>query len=353
MTNGVKISTTWIILICIGLGVIIGPTLTYYLATTGVDLPIPKPEDKNVYIAPDGTEWSSYQAYVNYLESIGEEVPTEVSVNRHVDWQVIDDFAGGGIADVYIYVYDLQLRKYEGDGSSYKSGTDGTLESGISYQSGDELKVELVKSNAKAWYTVTVPKMSADDAKALTVNPITLRSFTEIGSTTAPSFTLTHQGTTISDGGSYNKTASGDTRTFTFAIYCNDDNTGFMESYDPLNEMNWHCEVYLKQSTGNYADINLEGWDGCYEKGSAMYYHKHVTATGPSGITKYKVGNTYVWSGGWSFSFTGDFTGYSGGDTDWDIEVYIYTDPNYFKQKSSEGPDSVQLGSTFDVDIIE
>jgi len=345
-----------LILICIGLGVIIGPTVTYYLATTGISWTPPSPDQPQGYVCDScGQLFTTLPQLNTHLVSAHGETPTGdsmVSVNRHIDWQVLDDFAGGGIATVYLYVYDLELHKYEGDGSAYKTGTDGTLESGISYQSGTQLRVELLKSNAKAWYSVTVPKMSSEDAKTIAVNPLTLRFFTEINSTTAPTFTLNHQGTAIADDGEYNKTTSGNTRTFAFSIYNNDDNTGYMESYDPLNEMNWWCVVYLKQYTGNYADISLTGWDGCYEKGSAMYYYKHVTATGLNGISKYKVGQNYVWTGTWTFSFTGDFTGYSGADTDWDINVYIGSDPTYYKNKSSFGPDSVQLGTTFDVDIV-
>lgn len=354
MTNGMKISTTWLIIICLGVGVVVGPWITYYLSTQGIDVPSPNGDDG--YICGEcGTTFPTIHQLDSHMESAHGTVPTSdiVNVNRHVDWQVIDDYAGGGIANVYMYVYDPSLRKYEGDGSAYKTGTDGTLESGIAYSSGDSLKVYCVNGNAKAWYSFAVPQMNKEDAQILTVNPVTLRFFTEINGTTAPTFTLIHQGTSIADAGNYNCTTSGTTRTFTFSIYNNDDNTGFIESYDPLNNINWYAMVYLKQYTGNYADISLTGWDGAYEKGSSMYYYKQVTATGTSGISKYKVGNNYVWSGSWSFSFTGDFTGLTGDTTDWDIFVYIYSDPAYYQAKSNFGPDSVQLGSTFDVDIFE
>lgn len=352
----VKLSTNTLIVMCIVLGIIIGPTVTYYLATTfNIGWEPPSPEQG--YICDHcGQSFSSLEALENHIEAVHGEAPSGdqmVSVTRHLDWQVIDDLAGGGIASVYIYVYDTELHKFEGDGSAYKTGTDGTLESGIAYTSGDQLKVELVNSNAKAWYSLTVPKMNKQDAETLTYNPVILRFYGVIGVTTAPSFTLIHQGTSIADAGDYNCTTSGTTRTFTWSIHCNDDNTGYIESYDPLNEINWWCVVYLKQFTGNYADISLTGWDGSYEKGSAMYYYKHVTATGTSGISKYKVGNTYVWTGSWSFSFAGDFTGLSGDTTDWDINVYIHSDPAYYEAKSSFGPDAVQLGSTFDVDIFD
>lgn len=346
-----KIKTEYLVILCILVGVIVGPTITLYWKQVTSGLGIQPGEYKCPYC---GMEFANQQDLDEHIRLMhGEEPPLveDVRVNKHIDWQVLDEWGGGGVSTAYIYVYDSQLRKYEGDGSAYKTGTDGTLESGIAYWSDTKLKVYVVKSDAKAWYDVTVPRMAKTDAETATTIPITLRFFLEIGSTTDPTFTLIHQGTTISDGGSYNKTTSGNTRVFTFSIFCEDDNTGYMESYDPLNDINWYAMVYLKQHTGNYADISLTGWDGSYEKGSAMWYHKKVTADGVNGITKYKVGNDYKWAGTWSFSFTGDFTGYSGDDTDWDIDVYIYSDPDYREAKSSYGPDSVQLASTFDVDI--
>jgi hypothetical protein len=279
--------------------------------------------------------------------------PTTVSVNKKISWGVIDDYAGGGIANVYLYVYDVQLHKYEGEGSAYKTGTDGTLSSGLTYQSGTHLKVKAVTGNSKAWFDVTVPMMSTEDAHSATTNPITLRFFSVIGTTTAPTLTLLHQGTSISDAGSYNKTTSGNTRTFTFSVICNVDNTGYKESADPLNNINWYAVVYLKSSGAGYEDISLTGFDGGYEKGTSMYYYKTISANGVNGITRYKVGNDYVWSGQWGFSFQGDFTGYSGDAADWDIVVYVYSDPAYYQAKSSYGPDSVLLASNFDVDIID
>lgn len=351
-----KIKTEYLVVICIAIGVIVGPSLTLWIQSFMRNYGIELPE---TYQCPYcGAVFSSQEALDAHIElhHADHEPPPStdlMDVTRHIDWQVVDDLAGGGIASVYLYVYDADLRKFEGDGSAYKTGTDGTLESGIAYESGQVLKVQAVKSNAKAWYTVIVPKMSKSDADTLTYNPVTLRFFTEIGSTTDPTFTLIHQGTSISDGGEYNKTTSGNTRTFTFSIYNNDDNTGFIESYDPLNDINWYAVVYLKQFGTGYEDISLTGFDGSYEKGTSMWFHKKITATGVNGISKYKVGQTYVWDGGWSFAFQGDFTGYSGTTADWDINVYIYSDPAYREAKSSYGPDSVQLASTFDVDIVE
>jgi hypothetical protein len=350
-TSGVHISTTWIIVICIVAGVIIAPTVAVlwqrFQGLSGFQI--------TQWMASDGMTFSTEAARDAHqaILDAGTQGPGTVSVNKPITWAIIDDYAGGGIADVYLYVYDAQLHKYEGEGSAYKTAAGGTLTSGLSYQSGTHLKVKAVKSNSKAWFDVTVPLMTTQDAQAATSNPVTLRFFTVIGTTTAPTLTLIHQGTTISDGGSYNKTTSGDTRTFTFSVICNVDNTGFAESYDPLNNINWYAVMYLKCSDTGYSDISLTGFDGAYEKGTAMYYYKRAAADGINGLTRYKVGNDYVWSGQWGFSFQGDFTGYSGDAADWDIVVYVYSDPAYYQAKSSYGPDAVLLSSNFDVDIID
>lgn len=349
-TSGVHISTKWIIIICIAIGIIIAPTAALiwqrFQGMSGFQL--------TTYMASDGMTFSTEAARDAHqaILDAGTQGPGTVSVNKKINWCVIDDYAGGGINAVYLYVYDAQLHKYEGDGSAYHTGTDGTLSSGMAYQSGTHLKVKAVNGNSKAWFDVTVPMMTTQDAQAATTNPVVLRFFTVIGTTTAPTLTLIHQGTSISDGGSYNKTTSGNTRTFTFSVICNVDNTGFKESVDPLNNINWYAVVYLKCSGTSYEDISLTGFDGAYEKGTAMYYYKKATADGVNGLTRYKVGNDYVWSGQWGFSFQGDFTGYTAITADWDILVYVYSDPAYYQAKSSFGPDAVLLSSNFDVDIL-
>jgi len=350
MSKGIHISTTWIIIICVIAGIIIAPTVVVIWSRlqelSGVQL--------TTYTASDGMTFSTPEARDAHqaILDAGTQGPGTVSVNKKINWAVIDDYAGGGINAVYLYVYDAQLHKYEGDGSAYHTGTDGTLTSGMAYQSGTQLKVKAVNANSKAWFDVTVPMMTSQDAQAATTNPIVLRFFTVIGTTTQPTLTLIHQGTTISDGGNYNKTLSGNTRTFTFSVICNVDNTGYKESTDPLNNINWYAVVYLKCSGAGYSDISLTGFDGAYEKGSVMNYYKKISADGVNGLTRYKVGNDYIWSGQWGFSFQGDFTGYTATTADWDILVYVYSDPAYYQTKSSFGPDAVLLASNFDVDIL-
>jgi len=345
-----KISTTWLAVICITLGVIIAPTVTYILTQAGITVPGATVQKYTCpYCRMDFATQPTLNYHIEHTHGALPPSPTDVAVNKPIKWCVIDDYAGGGIATVYLYVYDTQLRKFEGDGSNYTTASDGTLTSGLAYKSDTQLKVYAVKSNSKAWYDVTVPRMSSQDAQSATSNPITLRFFTVISS---PSLTLLHQGVSISDGGNYNKTTYTDTRSFTFSIFNSNDNTGYKESHDPLNDINWYTIVYLKQFDTGYETISLTGWDGSTEKGSAMYYWKRVTAEGANGITRYKVGQTYTWIGAWSFSFEADFTGYTGSSTDWDIMIYMYSDPVYWQAKTSYGPNALQLGSTFDVDIF-
>jgi hypothetical protein len=350
-TLGVHISTKWLVIIVFLAGVILAPTLTVlYLRATqtlGVTTLFTCPYDHMTFDSQ-----AALDAHMATMHGETPPLPATVSVNKKIGWCVIDDYAGGGINTVYLYVYDAQLHKYEGDGSAYHTGTDGTLTSGMAYQSNTQLKIKAVNGNSKAWFDVTVPMMTTQDAQSATTNPVVLRFFTVIGTTTAPTLTLIHQGTTIADGGSYNKTTSGNTRTFTFSVICNVDNTGFKESADPLNNINWYAVVYLKCSGAGYSDISLSGFDGAYEKGSVMNYYKTISADGANGITRYKVGNDYVWSGQWGFSFQGDFTGYTAITADWDILVYVYSDPTYYQTKSSYGPDAVLLSSNFDVDIL-
>jgi hypothetical protein len=351
-SSGVHIGTKTILLIVFIAGIILGPTITYLILTSATQMGVDVTQYTCPYDHMTFATQANLDAHLATMHGVNPPPVTTVSVNKKISWCVIDDYAGGGINAVYLYVYDAQLHKYEGDGSAYHTGTDGTLSSGMTYQSGTHLKVKAVTGNSKRWFDVTVPMMTTQDAQSATTNPYTLRFFTVIGTTTAPTLTLIHQGTTISDGGNYNKTLSGNTRTFTFSVICNVDNTGYKESTDPLNNINWYAVVYLKCSGTSYEDISLTGFDGAYEKGTAMYYYKKASADGVNGLTRYKVGNDYVWSGQWGFSFTGDFTGYATNTADWDILVYVYSDPAYYQAKSSYGPDAVLLSSNFDVDII-
>lgn len=258
-----------------------------------------------------------------------------VDVNRAVKFSVTDKFAGNASSGT-LYVYDGVTQK---DSGALSSGTKTTQ---YSYASGKELNVKVINSNSKQWFKVTVPKMLESDKEAITTNPIPLEFFTVA---TITDGMIDNGGTTYSDGATYNKTATGNTRTFTYNMYVGTDNTGFISSYDPINKLNWQAVVYAVFSGANYEHITVTGFDGGYEKGSSYYCYKILA---DNEITKHKVGNKYVagYEGAGAITFSLDLTGYSGDAASMQLYLKIYSDPTYYRNTGSYGPDNVELAET-------
>jgi len=262
--------------------------------------------------------------------------PEQVSVNKQLQIAVIDTWAGGASSGT-IYVYDS-------DGKTqleYGSLSSGKYTTSLTYQSGRTLWLKIVNGNSKLWKQITVPYMSPADAESLTYNPVEIKFFTicTLTDTFQDSF-----GNSYSDGGSWNKTSGGNPGasivSATYSWYVSNDNTGYLSSYDPINDINWKAVLYVKVFGTGYENVILKGFDGAIEKGTAMWYWKVLDDTE---LTKYKVGNSYVYDGAGSLTFTVDLTGYSGDSADMQIYLYVYSDPEYFQTYGSFGPDAVQL----------
>jgi hypothetical protein len=77
---------------------------------------------------------------------------------------------------------------------------------------------------------------------------------------------------------------------------------------------------------------------------------------GDTEVTKYKVGNEYLYQGVWSRSVLLDATGYTGNVTAGTyatitIIVYAYSDYTYHQQYGSYGPDAVAMCSSFTLKV--
>ena len=108
--------------------------------------------------------------------------------------------------------------------------------------------------------------------------------------------------------------------------------------------MAYKAVIYVTFSGTGYEKVIVTGFDGTWSKGTTTYGYHEIP---PTGITKYKVGNTYVYSGAYSFSFSLDITGLSSGDSvTMQLYVYVYTDPQYYMTYSSFGSAAVQLAET-------
>lgn len=260
-----------------------------------------------------------------------------VSVTRQIKFTFTDKYAGSaGSGTVYVYASDGKTLLESG---SISSGAYTTTDS---YPSGTVLYVKYDDgSNSILWKKITVPKMNPQDAESITTNPVKIEVFDIC------SLTDTMQdssGNSFSDNGNWNKTSGGNpgssVATATYSVYVGSDNDGFMSSYDPIYGYDLGAWLIVKVSGTNYENVVITGFDYAYEKGTAMYYWYQIPDTG---ITKWKVGNEYVYSGAWSFSWTVDLSGYSGDAADMQIYVKAYASPLYHQTYGDYGPYDVEL----------
>jgi hypothetical protein len=218
----------------------------------------------------------------------------------------------------------------------------GVATTGDYYKSGTVLVLEYNDaSNSLVRKKITVPQMLPADIEAVTNNPVTLKVFTNCAALTASC--VSDSGNSITDAStsaSFNITKEGTTGSISFTWYVPTDNTGYLDSYDEIDSLNWNAVVYAKLSGTNYEYVSLNGWDGQYTKGTAVWYYKVLA---PTQVTKYKVGNTYVYSGTSSITFDVEAGSYSGDAATAALFMYIYTDPAYHNAKGSFGPDSFQI----------
>jgi len=218
----------------------------------------------------------------------------------------------------------------------------GVATTGDYYKSGTVLVLEYNDaSNSLVRKKITVPQMLPADIEAVTNNPITLKVFTNCAALTASCVSDT--GVTITDAStsaSFNVTNEGTTGSISFTWYVPTDNTGFLSSFDEIDNLNWYAVIYAKLSGTNYEYVSLDGWDGQYTKGTAVWYYKVLE---PTQITKYKVGNSYIYSGSGTFTWNVDASGYSDDAATAALWMYIYSDPAYHNAKGSFGPDSFQI----------
>lgn len=272
-----------------------------------------------------------------------------VAVNRPVKLSVKNAFTKAVATSLGVVVYDSTGKNQLDSGTT--DGTTGELTIDP-YASGTVLVVELSHTNAPVRYRVTVPYMYPADVDSLSVNEIPLESFTVPNADVTVAVTPASTGTALADGGDWNKTVSGNTDTLTIAWTLPTDNEGFISSYDEVDGLNWNAILYCKLYGTNYELASMSGWEGSYSKGTAQWYYKTIDDTQ---VTKYKVGNTYVYSGAGSFTFSLDATGYSGDAGDLEFYMEVDSDPAYHESKGSFGPDAYAIftSTPFTVDLVD
>lgn len=284
--------------------------------------------------------WGNYNlANFDLSRFFGGNQPTSdlVEVNKVLDFALTDEYGGSALASKSLIVYDSDG---ETQLESLTTGADGTISSAFVYPSDKVIYVKYESSNDKQWWKITVPKMRPSDAESATVNTIPLKSFA-IGTYTTDA--LYNGGTSISDAGSYNFTASGDTPVFTYRLAnTGNDNTGLKDSYDPLYKMGYYTVLYVTFSGTDYEKILVYGFDNDYTLGTTHYVAERLNSYK---LTKEVDGTTIKSNGVQEFQFSLDGSGTSGScSTTMQIYVYAYSDPAYSQSHGGAfGTEAVQI----------
>ena len=244
-------------------------------------------------------------------------------VNKLVQFAFTNVYSGSALSAKTITVYDgITLASIH----SLTTTSAGIANTTVPYPSGTKLYVKYETSNDKMWFTITVPTMNQADAESATYNVIPLKMFA-IGTYTSD--TLMVSGTGINDAGAYNHTLSGDNPIFTYTLANSGaDNTGLMDSFDPIYGEAYEVWVSIKFSGTNYETIVLSGFDSKWTLGTAQYGNDRMSA---SALSKWKIGSDYVsgYTGTDTISFGLDLSGYTGTGVTMQITAYAYADPDY------------------------
>lgn len=265
-----------------------------------------------------------------------------VSVNKPLQFAVVDPLGGGGLASASVLVYGTDKVLKE----SLTTATDGyTAQTALPYQSGTTLYVKILKSGyVTRWMQVTVPKMTPTDAQAQTTNYISLQTV-PLGTYTIK---VTDQfGNVYTDGSDLNFTSLNvSTVSITISIYNTVDNTGYISSYDPLNGINLRSVLVLGTAG---SDVSISGAGGSITRGTNSYW---CITVNDDGLTRQIIGNQYVKPGVTSITFTINKGALSAGEEqDFTFTLYAYFDQTYFAQNGIGGPDASSL-ATFGLTLI-
>ncbi|MFA5366255.1 MAG: hypothetical protein WC325_13825, partial [Candidatus Bathyarchaeia archaeon] len=255
----------------------------------------------------------------------------KVTVTKPLQFVVADPLGGTG------KILSATIKLYDGTTLADTLTTDGTTglaTTGIGYPSGKVFNVQVSKAGyVTRWETVPVPKMTSDDAQALTVNPIQLTT------RTLGTYAITVQnsaGTAYTTADAINMTNYASTpMQLTVTLRNSVDNTGYISSYDPVSKVNLNPALLTSSST-SYMTIQNAG--SYVPRGTVSNW---VLVPTDGGLTKELVGGIYKQQGSQSFTITlykGTLT--SAANQTVTFDLYKYFDSSYYAQQGIGGPDA-------------
>lgn len=288
-----------------------------------------------------GAYWAYTNGYFDDLDlsfSATGGTGNKVDVNKKIQFTWTAEWSGTVANAKTFYVYDESLALRE----TLTTAATGIVASSQNYPSGTKLYIKYDDTNNQIWYEITVPQMTSDEAQSQTYNDVSLKYYA-IGTYTVD--TLRAGGIDFADGSTYNVSSNGTTPTFIYTLAnTGADNTGLIDSYDPIYKCAWQTWVTGKISGDNASLVIVNGADYVFTVGTDTYFAERVSS---SALSKWKVGASYVpgYTGGDSCSWSLDLSGFTATSAaTMQITVYSCADPVYAMTHAGNfGVDKVTL----------
>ena len=267
-----------------------------------------------------------------------------VAVTKPLKISVIDQWAGQAVSSATVKIYRGPTLQ-----ESLTTDATGIATSALSYKSGEQLYIHVVKGNAELWKTVEVPYMSPADAESLTVNPVNIQFYT-LGTYTIK--IMDSDGNAYTSGGTLNFTTLGkDVVTLTITVYNTVDNSGYISSYNPVLGEARNAYIVLELSGTNFDKVSIQGLPAKKDLAATSYYWIQVP---DDGLVKYKVGNTYVKPGVYSITITVDGSALTSGDSvTAKFILKLFADDNLFVQRGVWSSETALDAATFTLTLAK
>lgn len=265
---------------------------------------------------------------------------------------ISDMWAGGASSSATVTVYKYSSLEQFDTGTTDSNGVWTTNKA---VATGERYWVKVVKGNAVYYYDITVPY-------ATTTGQV--YHYKSLDFYTCGTYAITMQmpnGTTLSDGSTYNITQAGETYpTFTVMIRNTaSSDSGVRDYYDPIKSGGVQREtLFIMKVTGNqYESLLVQNLDLVYQSSSARYYGFKIDPMNlvldkkPDGT--YNTYNGEDLDGIWTFSIQFDCSGLTANSDGPEIEFYLYTQDNMatFQSYGTHLSDAVGLNTSFNWEI--
>lgn len=276
-----------------------------------------------------------------------EPTPTEYKASLPVQFTISDFWGGGspGATSVTVYKYGT-LEQYD---SGTADATTGIWTTNKAFKTGERYWVYCSLSNAKIYYDVTIPYATTTGQTKHYIN----LDFYDLGTF---AFVVTDpEGDAFSSGGSYNVSASGNTKypSFTVMIRNSEDDSGIMDYYDPVKAFQRQTLFYFKLS-GTYSnEVVVKNVPNIYSVSATEKYYG-FTVSSSELVRDLLPDGTYKSEGIYSFSIALDCSGLTTGqDNGAVLTLYLkgFTNLDHYSTYGTHPTGAYTLISAFTINI--